>query len=126
MKNYGESVEMNDSPNWPYIPDHLFRILIINGLGSGKINVLLYLMKHKRPSIDKTYIFVTDLLESKYQLLISGREKVGTEKLKDLKTLTFIESSQTIDVYENLEDYNPTKKRKVVIVFDDMISLNCY
>ena len=36
---------------------------------------------------------------------------------------TFIDYSQTInDVYENLEDYNPTKKRKVLIVFDNMIS----
>ena len=26
------------------------------------------------------------------------------------------------DVYENLEDYNPTKKRRVIIVFDDMIA----
>ena len=31
--------------------------------------------------------------------------------------------SQTIDdIYENLEDYNPTKKRKVLIVLDDMIA----
>ena len=36
--------------------------------------------------------------------------------------MTFIKFSQTIDgVYENLEDYNPTKKRNVSIVFDDMI-----
>ena len=26
------------------------------------------------------------------------------------------------DVYENLEDYNPTKNRKMLIVFDDMIA----
>ena len=25
------------------------------------------------------------------------------------------------DVYENPEDYNPTKKRRVLMVFDDMI-----
>ena len=28
---------------------------------------------------------------------------------------------QTTDVYENLKDYNPTKKRKVLVVFDDII-----
>ena len=44
-----------------------------------------------------------------------------------MKTLknpkAFCDYSQTIDdVYENLEDYNPTKKRKVLIVFDDMIA----
>ena len=30
--------------------------------------------------------------------------------------------SQTIVVYKNSEDYNPTKKRKVLIVFDDLIA----
>ena len=25
------------------------------------------------------------------------------------------------DVYENIDDYNPTRKRKTLIVFDDMI-----
>ena len=34
----------------------------------------------------------------------------------------FIDYSQTTDdVYEDLEDYNPTKKRKMLLVFDDMI-----
>ena len=28
--------------------------------------------------------------------------------------------SQTIDVYENLEDYNPTKKRIALTMFDDL------
>ena len=31
-------------------------------------------------------------------------------------------SQTTDDVYENLEGYNPTKKRKVLIVFDNMIA----
>ena len=71
--------------------------------------------------IGKIYLYVKDPFESKYQLLINGREKVGIENLKNPKA--FIDYSQTIDdVYENLEDYNPTKKRRVLIVFDDMIA----
>ena len=36
----------------------------------------------------------------------------------------FIDYSQIIDdVYENLDDYNPTKKRKVLIVLDDTIDI---
>ena len=31
-------------------------------------------------------------------------------------------SNDMQDVYENIEDYNPIKKRKVLIVFDDMIA----
>ena len=54
-------------------------------------------------------------------MLINGREKVGIENFKNLKA--FIDYSQIIDdVYENLEDYNPTKKRRVLTVFHDMIA----
>ena len=46
MKNYEESVEINHNPNWPYIPDYPYKILLIGGSGSGKTNVLLYLIKY--------------------------------------------------------------------------------
>ena len=32
MKNYDESVEIDQNPNWSYIPDHPYRILIQIGL----------------------------------------------------------------------------------------------
>ena len=82
ITNYDQSVETNHNPNCPYIPDHPYRILIIGGSGSRKSNVLLKLIKHERPDIDKIYLYVKDLFKSKYQLLINGREKVGTENLK--------------------------------------------
>ena len=35
----------------------------------------------------------------------------------------FVDYSETVDdVYENLKDYNPINKRRVLIVFDDMIA----
>ena len=53
-------------------------------------------------------------------MLINGREKVETEILKNPKVFT--DYSQTIDeVYENLEHYNSTNKRRVLIMFEDMI-----
>ena len=57
-------------------------------------------------------------------MLIDKREKVGIKKLKikKLNPKTFIDYSKKIDgVYENFENYNLTKKRRVLIVFDDMI-----
>ena len=81
--------------------------------------MLLNLIKHQVPDTDKIYLYIKDPFESKYQLLINGREKVGIENLKNPKVL--IDYSQTIDVYENLEEYNPMKKRRALIVFDDMI-----
>ena len=56
-----------------------------------------------------------------YQYLINKREKVGLNHFNDLKA--FIEYSNDMqDVYKTIEDYNPIKKRKILIVFDDMIA----
>ena len=65
-------------------------------------------------------MYVKDSFESKYQLLIRGREKIGFKHTKTPKA--FIDYSQAIDVFENLQDYNATKTRKVLIVFGDMIA----
>ena len=121
MKNYAESFEINHNPNWLYISDCLYRILIIGHSGSDKANVLLNSVKHQRLDIGNTYLFVKIPFKSKYQSLINGREKSGIKKLKSLKA--FIDCSQKIDaVYENLVGYNLTKKRKVLIAFHDMIT----
>ena len=121
MKNYDQSVDINHNPNWLYIPDHLYRILIIGGSGSGKTIVLLNLRKHQRPDIDKIYLYVKDPFKSKYQLFIDGKEKVEIKNLENTKA--FIDYLETIDdVYENVEDYNPAKKRRVLIVFEDLIT----
>ena len=107
MKNYDQSVEINRRPNWPYIPDHPCRIIIIGGSGSGKNNVLLNLIKYQQPDIDKTYLYVKDKYESNYLIM--------EEKQQELKKVkAFIDYLQTINnVYENFEDYNPRKKRRV-------------
>ena len=110
MKNHNESIKINHNPNWPYIPDYPYRILIIGGLGSGKTNVLLNLIKYQRSDIDRIYLYVKDPFETKYQLLVNGREKVGIENPKAL--ICYL---QTInDVYENFENYNSTKKKRVL------------
>ena len=97
-----------------------YRILITDGSGSSKTNVLLNLIKHQRPDIDKTYLYVKDPCKSKYQLLINKRGKLGIKHEKNPKVS--IDYSQKInDVHENSEDYNQTNKRKVLIVFDNMI-----
>ena len=113
MKDYDKSVKINHSPKQPYIPDHPFKILIIGGLWSGENNVLLNLIKHQRPDIDKILFTCQISTWIKYQLLINRREKVGITKLENSKA--FLDYSQTInDVYENLQGYNPTKKRRVL------------
>ena len=49
---------------WSYIPDHPYRILIIDGSGWGKINALLNLIE-EQDDIDKIYLHEKDLSERK-------------------------------------------------------------
>ena len=102
----------------PYIPDHPYRISIIGGSGRGKINTLLNLINEQR-DIDKIYLYAKDLSEPKYEYLIKNRKNAGIKHLNDSNA--FIECSNTMDdVYVNIDDYNASRKRKILIVFDDM------
>ena len=50
MINFDEYTNKNTikhNPNWPYIPDYPYKILIIGGSGSGKTNALLNLIQNQ-------------------------------------------------------------------------------
>ena len=65
-------------------------------------------------------MYAKDLSKSKYQFLIKKREEARMY-LDDPKA--FIEYSNTMDdVYNNINDYNPNRKRKSWILFDEMIA----
>ena len=66
-------------------------------------------------------MYAKDLNEPKYQFLIKKREDVGIKHLNDSKA--FIEYLQYMDdVSNNTNDYNSNRKRKLLIVFDNMIA----
>ena len=121
MINFEDYVNENKTEhdkNWPYLPDHPYRILIIGSSGSGKTNVLLNLIENQ-PDIDKIYLYAKDPYEAKYQYLINKRESIGIDHFNDPKAFT--ESSNDMhDVYKNINYYNSDKENKILIVFDDM------
>ena len=105
---------------WPYVSDHAYRILIIGGSGLGKTNTLLNFISHQ-DDIDRLYLHTEDLSEQKYEFLIKKREDAEIKHLNDPEA--FIECSNTInDVYKNIDNYNQSRKRKILIVFDDMVA----
>ena len=53
--DYTNENKLKHNPDWSYIPDHPYGILIIGGSGSGKTNTLLYLINNQ-PDIDKIYL----------------------------------------------------------------------
>ena len=64
-------------------------------------------------------MYAKDLSEPKYKYVIKKREDVGIEHVNNSNA--FIECSSTMDgVYENIHDYSPSRKRKILTVFDDM------
>ena len=118
--NYTNENKTEHNLKWLYIPDHPYRILRIGGSGSGKTNALLNLINNQQ-DIDEIDLYAKDPYKTKYLYLINKREKVGLHYFNDPKA--FMEySNQVLDVYKNIEDYNPDTKRKVLIVSDDMIA----
>ena len=118
--NYVSENKTKHNKNWPYIPDYPYKILIIGSSGSGKTNVLLNLIENQ-PDIDKVYLYARDPYKVKYQYLINKRENAGINHFNDPKA--FIEySNDTSDVYKNIDECNPDKEKKILIVFDDMIA----
>ena len=105
---------------WSFIPDYPYRILITGGSWSGKTNTLLNLIK-EQDDINKIYLHAKDLSAPKYELLIKKHEDPGIKHLNDSNAS--IECSDTMDdVYENIDEYKPTRRRKILLVFDDMIA----
>ena len=73
MFNFDNTTNENNEEynlKWPNILDHVYGILIIGSVGSGKTNVLLNLIKEKYSDIliDNIYLY------AKYQLLIKKWE----------------------------------------------------
>ena len=117
LDNIVSNKNENKDNNWP------FRMLIIEPSGSGKTNTLLHLIENlnKTTPVDKIYLYAKDLSKPKCKFLINNRKNAGIKDFND--PTAFIEYSNDMDdVFTNIDDYNKKRKRKVLIVFDDMIA----
>ena len=113
--NFDNNITEKDYKDWPD------RKLVIGPSGSGKTNYLLNSIQRNNSIVGKIYLKAKDLEELKYKLLIDKREKAGINFNNDHNA--FIEYSNSVDdILSNIEDDNKKRRRKVSIIFDDMIS----
>ena len=109
-----KNTSSSEDNNWP------FRMLIVGPSGSGKTNTLVHLINDLHP-IDKIYLSAKDLHEPKYEYLINKREQAGIKNLNDPHP--FIQYSDDMNhVLDDINNYNKNRDKKVLIVFDDMIT----
>ena len=100
--NYTNENKIKHNLDWPYISDHPYRIVIIEGSGFGKTNTLINLI-NKQSDIDKIYLYPKDIYEPKYQFLIKKRQSTGLNHFNDPKA--FIEYSNDMhNVYKDIND----------------------
>ena len=112
--NFDNITEKDNNKDWPY------RKLVIGSSRSGKTNYLLNSIQRDNNTVDKIYLYAKDLEEPKYKLLIDKREKAGINFNNDPNV--FIECFNSMDILSDIEDCNKKRKRKILIIFDDMIS----
>ena len=86
-------------PNWLQIPNHLQKILLVGGSGSGKAKSLFKLIS-LQPDTDKIYLYSKDPQET-YELLIDKRGSSGLKHFNDSKVI--IEYPYD-NIYKNIEE----------------------
>ena len=119
MQNFDKYVKKYESTeeNWP------FRMLIIGPSGSGKTNALFNIIQDPNniSPVAKIYLYAKDLSEPKYEYLINITESVGNKYFND--PTAFIEYSNDMDdVFTNINNYNPKRNKKILLIFNDMIA----
>ena len=96
-------------------------IIITGGSGSRKMNEYDNLIKHKDYDdydvIDKIYLYIEDSNESKYQYVI---ENVKTLAFISIKIHKLSLNNQNLSI--TIDEYNPNKIQKILIMFDDIIA----
>ena len=116
VDNFDNITEKDNNKDW------LYRKLIIGPSGSDKTSYLLNSIQKDPNIIDKIYLYVKDLEEPTHKLLIDKREQAGINFNNDSNA--FIEYSNSMDdILSDIEDYNKNRKGKILMIFDDMISL---
>ena len=118
MINFDEYRSENNeehNPNWPYIPDHPYRILIIGGSGSGKTNALWNLINNQQ-EIDKIYLHVKHPYESKY---LNHSSDINTKDLIEIYRKCTDKPYSFLVIDTTLPSNNPLRFRKNLNITND-------
>ena len=88
--------------------------MIIGGSGWGKTKPLVNLI-NEQDATDKIYLYTNDLSEPKYKFMIKNAQKT----CKWSKCIYWVFKYYGWRFFDN---YNPNRKRKILISFDGLIA----
>ena len=77
-------------------------------------------LRNLQPYVDNIYLYAEDIYEGKYQLLINKRESSDLKHLNGSNSVIEY-SNDTNDIHKNIEEQNPNKKHKILIVYGVII-----
>ena len=106
------------NPNWPGIPEYQYRISIVGCSRSEKTNALLNV--NHEPDNDEMYLYSKDPYEQNISCYLT-KKKYRFKEFQWFRNFYWILNDMD-DNNEDIKEYNPNRKQKILIVFDNMIS----
>ena len=82
----------------------------------------MYNLINQQLVIYKIYIYVKDSYEINCQFLINKQQGTSLKHFNHLKAFIELFPYDMDDIDRNIEEYNPKKKYKILIIFDNMIA----
>ena len=96
----------------------------IQNINNWSLRILNYKfirnLRNLQPYVDNIYLYAEDIYEGKYQLLINKRESSDLKHLNGSNSVIEY-SNDTNDIHKNIEEQNPNKKHKILIVYGVII-----
>ena len=125
--NYVNENKTKHNKNWPYIPDHPYRILIIGGSGSGK-NILLLNLMENQPDIHKIYLYAKDpYSKASIQIYVNKIENRLTFKIKNGYSLELLtpETMQLLGSTKNKITKDKNDENVLHLEITEVVLVHC-
>ena len=98
-----------------FMPQQIFRLLLVGNSGSGKTNLLLHILRKPLIYYDKIYLYAKNLEQSKYQDYIEKMQQIADKAKCPLDEILEYSNDEIISI----SDLDNILQK--VVIFDDYV-----